>query len=53
VNLRQTVNRYKDRPALLMWALGNELEIGVSAVDRITLWKAADELARMINTTVS
>jgi hypothetical protein len=46
--IRQSVLRLKDHPALLMWALGNELELGVSRADRVKLWKALNQLAEVV-----
>jgi hypothetical protein len=43
---RKTVLRYKDHPALLMWGLGNEMEMGDDSPE---LWAAIDELARMVH----
>jgi hypothetical protein len=43
---RQTVLRYKDHPALLLWGLGNEMEVGD---DTPELWAAIDELARIVH----
>ena len=39
------VRRLKDHPALLFWALGNEMEIGN---DTPALWKAIEEMAQMV-----
>lgn len=39
------VLRYKDHPAVLMWALGNELELNYSNPD---LWPAINRLAKRI-----
>jgi Glycosyl hydrolases family 2, TIM barrel domain len=43
---RKTVLRYKDHPALLLWGLGNEMEMGDDSPE---LWAAIDELARMVH----
>jgi Glycosyl hydrolases family 2, TIM barrel domain len=43
---RETVLRYKDHPALLVWGLGNEMEMGDDSPE---LWAAIDELARMVH----
>jgi hypothetical protein len=45
---RADVLKAKDHPALLMWALGNESELGASAEDRLKVWKAINEMAEMI-----
>jgi hypothetical protein len=47
--IRTIVERHKDHPALLMWALGNELEIGTTAEQRVPLWSALNEAADMIH----
>lgn len=45
---RRTVVEFKDHPALLMWALGNETELRASEEDRIRVWKAVEQLAQMV-----
>jgi hypothetical protein len=40
------VMRYKDHPSVLMWALGNELELNYSNPD---LWPAINQLAKRIH----
>lgn len=47
--LRQTVQQFKDYPALLMWAIGNELEIWTTPEQRVPLWQAVNEAAEMIH----
>ena len=47
--LRAIVEKHKDHPALLAWALGNELEIDTTAEQRAVLWQEIDEVARMIH----
>lgn len=47
--LRSMVERHKDDPAVLAWALGNELEIRTSAEQRVALWREIDAVARMIH----
>ena len=47
--LRSIVEQNKNHPALLAWALGNELEIGTTAAQRAILWREIDETARMIH----
>jgi hypothetical protein len=47
--LRQTVQQFKDHPALLMWAIGNELEIWTTPEQRVPLWQAVNEAAEMIH----
>jgi hypothetical protein len=48
-DLRQTVQQFKDHPALLMWAIGNELEIWTTPEQRKPLWQAVNEAAQMIH----
>lgn len=50
---RQTVIKLKDHPALLMWALGNEVELGVKPEHRPALWAALEEMAQMVKKTDS
>ena len=47
--IRQIVLRFKDHPALLAWALGNELEINTTAAERAALWQEINRVARMIH----
>jgi hypothetical protein len=47
--LRAIVEQYKGRPALLAWALGNELEIRTTAAQRVVLWREVEAVARMIH----
>jgi len=44
--VRETVRKYKNHPAVLMWALGNEMESGGN--DNPTLWKEIGRLAKMV-----
>lgn len=43
--VRETVSRFKDHPAVLVWALGNEMEIGCSREE--AMWRHIDRLARL------
>ena len=45
---RQDVLKFKDHPALLMWALGNESELDTSATNRIRVWQAINAMAEMV-----
>jgi hypothetical protein len=45
---RQDVLRWKDHPALLMWALGNESELDTSPTNRIRVWQAINAMAEMV-----
>lgn len=42
----QTIMQFKDHPAVLMWALGNEME-GYAAGDNAAIWSAINNLATM------
>ena len=44
---RQAVLRYKDHPALLLWAVGNEME-GYESGDSPAVWTAVNDIAAMI-----
>ena len=45
---RAAVLKYKDHPALLMWAVGNEME-GYEQGDDAAVWSAVNNLASMIH----
>ncbi len=47
--LRESVEKLKDHPAVLMWALGNEVELAASDVDRIRVWEAMNEMAKAVH----
>jgi hypothetical protein len=48
--LREVVIRYKDHPALLMWGVGNEINLTESGVwAGIRLWRAMNDIAEMIH----
>ncbi len=44
---RQTVLRYKDHPAVLLWGIGNEME-GFGEGDNPAIWKAVNDIATMV-----
>ena len=44
---RKFVLQYKDHPALLMWAIGNEME-GEKAGDNPAIWRAVNDIAAMV-----
>ncbi|MBW2191153.1 MAG: hypothetical protein JRG93_16505 [Deltaproteobacteria bacterium] len=44
---RQTVLRYKDHPAVLLWGIGNEME-GFGAGDNPDIWTAVNDIAAMV-----
>jgi len=46
--IRELVRRYRSHPALLMWAIGNEPEIGTSRDQRVPLWREVNHIAQMI-----
>jgi hypothetical protein len=43
---RKAILRYKDHPAVLMWALGNEME-GYARGDNAAIWSAINNLATL------
>ncbi|MBT8098997.1 MAG: hypothetical protein KJO82_04565 [Gammaproteobacteria bacterium] len=45
--VRQTVLRYKDHPAVLIWGLGNEME-GFADGDNPLIWAAVNDIAKMV-----
>ena len=44
---RQTVLRYKDHPAVLLWGIGNEME-GFKEGDNPAIWAAVNDVAAMV-----
>ncbi len=46
--VREEILRYKDHPALLMWGIGNELNLGAS---NPLVWNAVNDIAKMIHET--
>jgi len=44
---RQTVLRYKDHPAVLLWGIGNEME-GFGEGDDPAIWTAVNDIAAMV-----
>lgn len=47
--IRRIVSQHKDHPALLAWAIGNELELVTTPEQRVALWKEVDHVAAMIH----
>ncbi len=47
--VRASVLQYKGHPALLAWAIGNELELATTPEQRAALWKEVDHTAAMIH----
>lgn len=45
--VRRTVERYKNHPAVLLWALGNEME-GYERGDNAAIWSAINNLATLV-----
>ncbi len=43
--VRKAILRYRNSPALLVWALGNEMEVGEE--DSADMWAAIEDLAKM------
>ncbi|MGC4003866.1 MAG: glycoside hydrolase family 2 TIM barrel-domain containing protein [Pirellulales bacterium] len=43
---QQAVEKYKNHPAVLLWAVGNEMEVGN---DDPAMWNAVQEIAKMIH----
>ena len=48
-DIRRIVLQHKDHPALLAWAIGNELELVTTPAQRVPLWKEVDHVAAMIH----
>ncbi len=47
--LKAMVERYRAHPALLMWGVGNEVEVELPAhVSEPTIWAAVDEAGRLV-----
>jgi hypothetical protein len=44
---RQTILKFKDHPAVLLWGLGNEME-GYEAGDNAAIWSAVNNIAAMV-----
>ena len=44
--LKQEVLKYKDHPALLLWGIGNELDLKYT---NTRVWDAVEELAKFIH----
>ncbi len=42
------VRRLKSNPAVLIWALGNEVELGATDEQRVAAWKALEQLAQAL-----
>ena len=46
--VREAVRRYKDHPNLLVWGLGNEMEIFPGLPEAARVWKELEELAKIV-----
>ncbi|MEX1110368.1 MAG: glycoside hydrolase family 2 TIM barrel-domain containing protein [Chthoniobacterales bacterium] len=46
--VREAVRRYKDHPNLLVWGLGNEMEIFPGRPEAVRVWKELEELAKIV-----
>jgi hypothetical protein len=44
-NFRATIRKYKDHPALLMWGVGNEMDLDYSNFD---VWKHLEDICQMV-----
>lgn len=49
--LKEQVDRLKGEPSLLIWGVGNELDLGIEAAD--TVWEAVEEVAAYIKSVDS
>ncbi len=50
-SLRHMVERYRNHPALLMWGVGNEVEVELPPAEaQATVWPAIEEAARLVKT---
>jgi len=48
-NARKAILQYRNSPALLAWALGNEMETGGNE-DNAAMWNAIEDMAKMAHT---
>lgn len=48
--LRKMVERYRTHPALLAWAVGNEVETELTPEQAAAVWPAIEEAARLVKT---
>jgi len=46
--VREIVQKFKNHPALLMWALGNEMDVRAAHDDQLSIWREVNRLAEMI-----
>jgi hypothetical protein len=45
--VKREIEQFKDHPAVLLWALGNEMEQGFEGEAAVRVWKHIEELAKM------
>lgn len=48
--LRHMVDRYHSHPALLMWGIGNEVEVDLPPEEAMAVWPAIETAARLVKT---
>ncbi|MFG1298278.1 glycosyl hydrolase [Xanthobacter sp. V3C-3] len=48
--LRHMVDRYHSHPALLMWGIGNEVEVDLTPEEAMVVWPAIEEAAKLAKT---
>ena len=48
-NIRELVLKFKDHPAVLLWAIGNEPTIGTPQAQRVVLWQEVNRLAELVH----
>lgn len=46
--VRAAVRKYRDHPALLVWGLGNEMEISAGKPEAVRVWKEMEILAKIV-----
>ena len=46
---KAAIEKYKDHPAILMWAIGNEME-GYEKGDKPEIWRAVNDIAKLAKT---
>ncbi len=48
--LRHMVERYRNHPALLMWGIGNEVEVELPPEETELVWPAIEQAAKLVKT---
>ncbi len=46
--VREAVEKFKDHPAVLVWGLGNEMEVGEGGDTNVALWRQINSLAKLV-----